>query len=97
MCWKTPCATIHYTDGFRNEHGTGFSVVQGDRTVLKKIPRAASSYTREFYAILAAIVAYRFAPTESVTIVYDSRSALQSIHKYNPQHPLCSAIQLSVT
>ncbi|KAF2368269.1 Ribonuclease H-like domain [Trinorchestia longiramus] len=70
---------VYYTDKSRTEHGARFSVVRGDHVVLKKILQAASSYTAELYAVLAALVAFCSAPTESVTIVSDCSSALQGI------------------
>ncbi|KAF2363307.1 hypothetical protein FHG87_005934 [Trinorchestia longiramus] len=52
-------------DRSQNELGI-FFVVQGDNIVLKKLLLTASSYAAELNAILAALVACRFAPTYRV-------------------------------
>ena len=86
--------TIHgsnvpiYTDGSKMEEGVGCSVVFPDRTVSRTLPKAASIYTAELFAIYFLLF-YLFRYDDQQYIVYsDSRSALHSICDAFNLHPV---------
>lgn len=70
----------------------GYAYYNGNRVHAKRIPSIATIYTAELNAILAVIENALTVNNNHVTVITDSRSAIQGILKYNNSHPLITKI-----
>ena len=87
-----------YTDGSKTKDGVAFSAVgyQQNRAIAaeaKKIPKEASIFTAELYAILFAVQKASKSMFDEVNIISDSKSCLQAIAQIIPKNPLATLIQ----
>ena len=82
-----------YTDGSKSEDGVGFAAVGREATTHGSLPPAASIFTAELHAILAAVKMTRDMRDHSVVVYCDSRSALQAVASLNSPHPVVREIQ----
>lgn len=82
-----------YTDGSKSQDGVGYSFISTEGRVSTKIPKAASIYTAELLAICDAL---HHSQTDhqqrNVTIITDSRSAIDGITKLYNSHPIVQKI-----
>ena len=93
-CRTHDTSLIIYTDGTRSNLGTGYAVV-GELEVRQcRLLECASSYTAELLAIRDAVnMAETYNDQQAVTIVTDSRSAIQAIHSLSLKHPTVNHIR----
>ena len=91
-----------YTDGSKSEKGTGAGVVVFrmcnnnhvfDRYKIK-LHALSSAFTAELVALEAAVNSLKNVKNISCTIYSDSRSALQSILKYDSNNPIVQNIHI---
>ena len=87
-------AHVLFTDGSSTELGVGYAVITGGEPIQVRLPPQASIYTAELMAIRDAVTyADSHANAASVTIVSDSRSALQAISSLSTTHPVVNTIR----
>ena len=79
-----------YTDGSRNEYGTGSAVVipSMNLTDSLSLPKFASIFTAETMAIIMATKIIIQLPQEKYIIYTDSRSTLESLRQHDPRNPI---------
>ena len=91
-----------YTDGSKSEKGTGAGVVVfrkcnnmfvHDQYKIK-LHKLASAFTAELVALEAAVNSLKHVENTSCTIYSDSKSALQSILKYDSKNPIVQNIHI---
>ena len=77
-----------FTDGSKSDAGVGFGVVFPDRERTGRLSSVASIFTAELNAILKALKEILIFSGNKFTLYCDSKSVLQSLEHFNPQHPL---------
>ena len=82
-----------YTDGSKTADGVGFAAVGESSNTQGSLPPAASIFTAELHAILAAVKMARASRSNSVVIYSDSRSALQAVYSLDSPNPVVREIQ----
>lgn len=86
-----------YTDaskfGSENDVGSAYYCEDDNTTAMFRLPNITSIYTAELYGILQALKYIENHAGKQFTINTDSLSALKSIHKIYPTHPLLTKIQ----
>ena len=87
-----------YTDGSKSNTGVGYAYHCPYRNASKHIPSIATIYTAELMAILDAIQYVNSADLQQqyVTIISDSRCALQAIASMYPTNPIVQHIQSAI-
>ena len=86
-----------YTDGSKSQKGVGFGVVYGqclNNKARGTLPKEASIFTAELYAIHKALLLIENSIHTRWTIFTDSQASLQAIAQQNSQHPLIKSIQI---
>jgi ribonuclease HI len=74
-----------YTDGSKTDNGVGAAAVWGDVVKIATLPKEASIFSAELYAITLAITIISDNPTKNFVIFSDSYSALQKF-PFNEYH-----------
>ena len=82
-----------FTDGSKTDEGVGFAIAYEQNSECRRIPKEASVFTAELFAILLALKRVYQVKQKSFVIVSDSRSALMAIENYNSPHPIVVDIQ----
>ena len=82
-----------YTDGSKSANGVGCAVIHDDSSYLAKLPSSASVFTAELTAIVKALDLAHSSRQKSYVIYSDSKSALESLRIFNPDHPLIQKAQ----
>ena len=77
-----------FTDGSKSSAGVGYAAVFKDFNRSFSLPTYASIFTAELYGILCALKEIVKLKGENFVIFSDSRSALQILESFNPNHPL---------
>ena len=77
-----------YTDGSKREEGVGAAVAWRGRLKRATLPREASIYSAEMYAIYVAIKIIAAADTKNHIIFSDSASVLKSLSDIRTTHPI---------
>ena len=88
--------TIHiYTDGSKMDQCVGYAAVAGNRVSCGSLPKEASIFTAELYAIKTAIneIVETGAEGDQFTIFSDSRSALQALKRDTTRSPVVMEIK----
>ena len=85
---------VLFTDGSSTEQGVGYAVITGAEPIQIRVSPQATIYTAELMAIRDAVTyADTHARAASITIVSDSRSALQAISALSTTHPIVNTIR----
>ena len=84
-----------YTDGSKTNTAVGFAVIS-DVEYYGRMPLFSSIYSTELAAISLALYKIPKTPSKHYTIYSDSKSAIQAIDAFNPQHPIIRAIQENI-
>ena len=88
-----------YTDGSKTADGVAFSIAgyhqrQSLASEARKIPDRLSVFSAELYAILLAVKRGKESTiANSITIISDSKSSIQTITQLAPKNPIASFIQ----
>ena len=82
-----------FTDGSKFEDGVGCAVVHNGTSYAAKLSNSASVFTAEITAIIKALELAYHSKQNKFVIYSDSRSALESLRKYNAFHPLVQKAQ----
>ena len=82
-----------FTDGSKSEAGVGCAIIHDGTSYLAKLPDHASVFTAELTAINGALDLIYNSDKKSFTIYSDSKSAINSLKKYNSFHPLIQKAQ----
>ena len=77
-----------FTDGSKSSAGAGFGVVFPTFTRSISLPKQASIFTAELYAVLTALKEIMLQDYSNFVIYCDSESVLHAISQYNSVHPL---------
>ena len=80
-----------YTDGSKTEQGVGYACIGETFQCAGRIPDEASNYTAELIAIRNVL--RRVDQEENLTIVTDSRSAIQALENIYTRNTLVKQIQ----
>ena len=80
--------TFLFTDSSKSEAGVGAAAVVQDSVVSASLPREASIFTAELYALHLAVTRIRSLEGHRFVIVSDSLSVLQSMTATNISHPI---------
>lgn len=85
--------TCYFTDGSKDGENVGSAfVVDGDAHHFR-LPLSCSVYTAELYAISQVLLHISSTRSLRILICSDSKSALESIGSFSPDHPLVQEIQ----
>lgn len=87
---------VIYTDGSKSEDGVGCACYYSTATFQRRIPADASTYTAELLAIIEALNISMNEQCQDVTIVTDSRSAIQAITSLNYHHSIVNSIRHNI-
>ena len=82
-----------YTDGSKSEDGVGCAVVYDNSVYVAKLPDSASVFTAEMTAIVQALELACGSEAKQFVIYSDSKSALDSLSRFNTFHPLIQKAQ----
>ena len=85
-----------FTDGSKSQEGVGGAAICTTETKKISLPRQASVYTAELTAIQLALNIIDNSNFQKYVIYSDSKSALNTLQKFEPAHPIVSAIQSSI-
>jgi ribonuclease HI len=88
---------VIYTDGSKTSDGVGYAAVGENVDISRRIQPFASIFTAELSAIYDSLGICDHVPQESITIITDSKSAIQSINNYNNNNPLVQNIQSRIS
>ena len=83
-----------YTDGSKSELGVGFAVVSRNFKVLSSLPKYATVYTAELFAIKNALIYILRHNIKNIVIYSDSLSALEAINSYSFEHSIIKEIKV---
>ena len=86
-------STVIYTDGSHNDDGVGYAAVTDGAIVQQRLLPQSSIYTAELLAIRDAVNIAADLANNHVTIVSDSKSAIQAINSVNMKHPIVNHIR----
>ena len=82
-----------FTDGSKSEDGVGCAVVCEEFVDQAKFPNSTSIFTAELSAIVRCLELINVSEKENFVIHTDSYSAMMSLKRYNPIHPLVQKAQ----
>ena len=82
-----------FTDGSKSSNGVGCAVIHESDAYVTKLPDSASVFTAELTAVVGALDLIFHHEGKKFVIYSDSKSALNSLGKYNPFHPLIQKAQ----
>lgn len=86
-----------FTDGSKNGENVGCAVVSTAEVLTqKRLMGVTSVYTAELIALADALGVVRDRDEQSFTIFCDSRSAIDSLHHIDTNHPIIQQIQLNI-
>ena len=77
-----------FTDGSRSDAGVGFGVTVNNFNHKGTLPKMASSFTAELFAVLSALKIIFSIDGNKFTILIDSKSVLQALECFNTHHPV---------
>ena len=84
---------VLYTDGSCSADGVGYAVVSDHHSIKVRLRPTSSIYTAELLAIRDAVAFANGGAFRNVTIVSDSKSAIQAISSLYTQHPIVNCIR----
>ena len=84
-----------YTDGSKSDDGVGSGVVVPSLALSDSasLPKVASIFTAELFAIILGLELIRHIPRRNYTIYTDSRSAFQALNQYTPKNAFVTKIK----
>ena len=82
-----------FTDGSKNQNGTGCAYVLNNEENSFKLEKHSSIFTAELYSIFKVLQRIENVHNRNFTILTDSKSSIQAIQNINNSHPIVSKIQ----
>ena len=82
-----------FTDGSKSSDGVGCAIIYNDFVEQAKLPDTASVFTAELSAIIQSLKLIHDSNRSNFVIYSDSFSAITSLRKFNPLHPLIQKAQ----
>ena len=88
-------STSVYTDGSKSDGGVGSGVVVPSLSLSDSasLPKEASIFTAELFAIILGLELIRHIPSRNYTFYTDSRSASQALRQYAPKNAFVTKIK----